>query len=827
MPIRVVCPSCECGFSVAEQAAGKRRRCPRCREPLTIPPAEADRDGLVPIEDDAPYELERQVGRAAFVGARSVAESASAPPLTLTEGDLVTTATLTPAQILSAFDEYIEPVRPTMMYRFWIVAVACVMFLLPMIYLALVALVGLAVFWHATTNLGILTEPAGVGGNRGNAKGRMLVYFTPLIAGVVLLAFLVKPIFARSGKRSKSRSLDPSKEPLLFAFVDGVCSTVSAPSPSRIDVVCEVNAFASFEGGPFAFFNRRPVLTIGLPLVAGMDLKQFAGVLAHEFGHLSQGAGMRLSYMIRSVNLWFARVVYERDAWDQTLDEWSRGGDFRVMIVVWVIRGVVWLSRRVLWALMMVGHMASCILDRQSEFDADRYQVRMVGGEVFESTFRRLHVLNAAMQGAYADLASCMREGRLPDNLPKLIVANVAQIPPEGLEKIDEQVTEGRTGLFDTHPCDRERIFHAHAEDADGVFSLDGPGSDVFRDFDGLCRASTLDFYRLNLGKHGVDKDSLRPVGDVVRTTTAAVAGHKALERFYQGVFDPLRPFLLPEIPPAAPADLASLKKVLISARQKMASTIDDYEASARSLGEHRETAARLMAAAVMIKAEFKFRASEFGLDRARLDVAKDASARVDAEVVKIDEAMSVRESAVIRRIHAALSLLQTEAVLARVADGVFWREESEALYPVARHVGRSGIPALAETYKAHQCLLQVLSKWSGNEQNERLHNAIRRAAKLLADQLLLLQGSLGGMVAYPFDHAEGMISIGRYALPNLPPATDVSGLLSATQEAINKMIALHYRLVGCLMLAAEEVEKALGMPSLPERPRATAEAVS
>jgi hypothetical protein len=461
------------------------------------------------------------------------------------------------------------------------------------------------------------------------------------------------------------------------------------------------------------------------------------------------------------------------------------------------------------------------------EFDADRYEARMVGGEVFESTARRLHVLGAATQGAYADLASCMREGRLPDNLPKLIVANVAQIPPEALETIDERVTEGKTGLFDTHPCDRERIFHAHAEDADGVFALDGPGSDVFRDFDGLCRASTLDFYRLNFGKHGFDKDSLRPVGDVVRTTTAAVAGHKALERFYQGVFDPLRPFLLPEIPPSAPEDPASLKKVLDSARRKMASNIDDYEASARSLGEQREMAAKLMAAAVMIKAEFKFRPSDFGLDRVKLDVAKDASARVDAEVANLDEAMSVRESAVIRRIHAALSLLQSETIVSRVPDGAFWREESAALYPVARHVGRSGIPALAETFKAHQCLLLVLSRWSGNEQNERLHNAIRRAAKLLADQLLLLQGSLGGMVAYPFDHAEGMISIGRYALPNLPPATDVEGLLSTTQEAINKMIALHYRLVGRLMLAAEEVEKALGMPPLPERPKAAVEATS
>lgn len=53
------------------------------------------------------------------------------------------------------------------------------------------------------------------------------------------------------------------------------------------------------------------MLTIGLPLVAGLSLQQLAGVLAHEFGHFSQGAGMRLTYIVRSINAWFLRVVYE------------------------------------------------------------------------------------------------------------------------------------------------------------------------------------------------------------------------------------------------------------------------------------------------------------------------------------------------------------------------------------------------------------------------------------------------------------------------------------------------------------------------------------
>ncbi len=131
---------------------------------------------------------------------------------------------------------------------------------------------------------------------------------------------MLKPLFARPGKREKARVLDPEIEPLLFAFVDGVCTSVGAPRPNRIEVDCQVNASAHRDAGPLAVFSNELVLTIGLPLAAGLNMKQFAGVLAHEFGHFSQGAGMRLSFLIRAISFWFARVVYQRDRWDLSLD---------------------------------------------------------------------------------------------------------------------------------------------------------------------------------------------------------------------------------------------------------------------------------------------------------------------------------------------------------------------------------------------------------------------------------------------------------------------------------------------------------------------------
>src|SRR5207244_3829057 len=102
-------------------------------------------------------------------------------------------------------------------------------------------------------------------------------------------------------------------EPLLFTLVRRVASAVGAPEPERIDLDCQLNASASFG----SFFGGDLVLTIGLPFVAGLDVDQFASVVAHELGHFSQGAAMRLSYLVRTINEWLARIVYERDDWDE------------------------------------------------------------------------------------------------------------------------------------------------------------------------------------------------------------------------------------------------------------------------------------------------------------------------------------------------------------------------------------------------------------------------------------------------------------------------------------------------------------------------------
>ena len=262
----------------------------------------------------------------------------------------------------------------------------------------------------------------------------------------------------------------------MFEFVDRICQAVGAP-PARIDIDCQVNAAAGFRRGIWSMAGSDLVLLIGMPLVVGLNLAEFAGVLAHEFGHFSQGAGMRLSFVIRSINDWLTRVVYERDAWDQWLANTASELDLRIGCVFYAAMLGVWLTRKILWVFMMLGHIISAYLLRQMEFDADRHEARLAGRDAFVSTEQRMALLNVASSRAFSDLNEYHREGRLTDDLPQQIVASIALLPAEVHQALDAIRDNTRTGLFDTHPASRDRIASVEVENAPGLFHVNCPAS--------------------------------------------------------------------------------------------------------------------------------------------------------------------------------------------------------------------------------------------------------------------------------------------------------------------------------------------------------------
>lgn len=127
------------------------------------------------------------------------------------------------------------------LYLVMLAVVAAMMLVLPAIYLALIGLVGYCVYWHAVNDAAIF-------GTVHNGRAALFLYLAPLVAGAVLVAFMIKPLFAPRNVQYAPQALNRRDEPLLFAFVDRLCETIGAPKPSKIHIDMDMNASASFAG---------------------------------------------------------------------------------------------------------------------------------------------------------------------------------------------------------------------------------------------------------------------------------------------------------------------------------------------------------------------------------------------------------------------------------------------------------------------------------------------------------------------------------------------------------------------------------------------------
>lgn len=759
-------------------------------------------------------------------------------------------------EILAAIHGQIEPVRTAPRYIAGMALVALVMVLLPLVYVALIAVVAWLLWQHATHSYVVFQHAHGR-----NLKGAFFVYIGPLVIGGIVLLFMVKPLFAPRRRETEPLTLDPEQEPLLIAFVNKLCAAVHAPAPREIRVDGEVNASAAFRRGFWSLFGSDLTLTIGLPLVAGMSLRQFAGVLAHEFGHFSQGAGMRLTYIIRSVSFWFVRVVYERDSWDEWLNEQARTSEGWISLLVQLTRGFVWLTRRILWVLMYIGQFVSCFMLRQMEYDADRHEARFAGSDTFQETARRLAELSVARSMAFSDLGRFLDEGRLADDLPALVLANVPQITPEIRKQVLEPMETARTGLFDTHPADRDRVASARLEKTPGIFRLPVarepathpdagsrvasataaataepahfdesseslPATVLFRDFAELSREATLRFYAEQL-ERPIRLDELHPVASLVGAQEIEIQANKALQRYFQGTISPLRPLPVSSDAALPPANAEEIKRVLAEARTQMLALLEAYRGDFKEFDEADTSSLSAGVAEAVYRAGAGSHRKQLQLKFENAEAAAAASEKsrsmMDAAIAK----MSAFETAAANRLTAALRLVYLDDQ--RAASELDGESPAQVarLVPAAR-LAADLCPDLVTVRNQIAPLSALLSCVGENEKNAALISAIRLGSAAIRERLAAIHKRLAGC-PYPFNHAEADMTLDRYVFgfpagKELPDADEIGAIGSLASDAMNKVFALHHRSLSHLSAVAEKIESGLGLAPLPEPPPAQPE---
>lgn len=406
---------------------------------------------------------------------------------------------LTGAQLATAFDGKLERRGTTFGYRVAIVLVAVMMLVLPVIYLAIIAGAGWLTIRWATYASGMFRFA-----RYGRASVFLLaIYLAPIIAGALLVLSMILSMFWRSTKGPKPYWVDRREQPLLYAYIERLCAATGAPVPARIDVLATANAAAHIDNGIFGLFHRRMVLTIGLPLVATMDLQQFTGVLAHELGHFSQGVFLRLMFIIQRINGWFGRMAFGRSGIDDVLDGMMGGEEVHgsILIIAALSKLVLLVARMLTTVMALISGALSMHLSRQAEFDADRQAARIVGSEPLAAGLELLPAMSVANTVAIERARARWDRRELPDDLVLLTGHFHQQMPATLKDKVEAKILSSENSWFDSHPPLFKRIAELKKARYTGVMKINAPATELFKDFDELCKIATIDFYSDAVGK--------------------------------------------------------------------------------------------------------------------------------------------------------------------------------------------------------------------------------------------------------------------------------------------------------------------------------------
>jgi Zn-dependent protease with chaperone function len=610
----------------------------------------------------------------------------------------------------------------------------------------------------------------------------ILLYVTPLLACLFIAVALIKPLIARRPKPTPAIILTSGTEPLLFALIHKICDSVGAPRPARVQIDCQVNASASLVSGVRGFFGNELTLTLGMPLVAGMAARELAGVLAPEFGHFAQAAGMRASVIIFRINHWFYRTVELRDSWDEALEKLVTKSDGWIGLALVLAKFAATLARRVLAGLRWAGEVVSRALLRQMEFDADRYEAVIAGSRQFRRTARQLRLLGHAFSDVHHDLRESWENRKLVDNLPELIHQRAKDLEPTMARQIDQEIAETQTHAYDTHPADSARIANAERLNAPGVFKVETPARQLFKNYAALAKRSTLHYYQTSLGL-SVKENQLISFVELEQTVSVSRQSQAALNSYFLGFAD--RYHFLKPLSLAPPPD-----------------GHERLHALTCELRERKTDIERLVGLIAKVR---KQAVEAFGEKEVAAFTANNGARahyeKTHAQWQGLMQERDAIETLFCERLNRGLAM-----ALAHPESGAHANDETEAVVRAQQILGR-----LAPTHETVALLAEGCYRLSqlANDNNAPAREAQRRALEKLKAETGTIEAALK-QTKYPFTRAGGATDLFAHLSEELPKAQDALDYLNYVYRLLEAMADFNVKVLGRLAMLAEHAESQL-----------------
>ena len=262
-----------------------------------------------------------------------------------------------------------------------------------------------------------------------------------VIAGAMLWSILPR----RDNFEAPGPYLDRASHPKLFDELDGIAAALNEPVPREVYLLGQVNAFVADRGGIMGFGSRR-VMGIGLPLLSILTVSELRGVLAHEFAHYYSG-DTRLGPWVYKTQSAMIRTFENVGK----LGSVGRVAAFQMMHLV-----VTFVLKQYFVLFLRVIHSVS----RRQEYRADELAGLVAGAVPLVEGLRKIHGASLAWPVYWnAEVIPVLQQDCVPavgDGFARFLAA--PQIAVQVSHGIEQEILQGKTSPYDTHPPLRDRI---------------------------------------------------------------------------------------------------------------------------------------------------------------------------------------------------------------------------------------------------------------------------------------------------------------------------------------------------------------------------------
>ncbi|MGH2640770.1 MAG: M48 family metallopeptidase [Actinomycetota bacterium] len=263
------------------------------------------------------------------------------------------------------------------------------------------------------------------------ASWRLLIFVALAVFAVVKGIIPRRQKFVEPGPR-----LTEDEQPELFEEIRRTAEATESAMPEEVYLAPDVNAGVAHVGG-FVGIGSRPIMILGLPLIAVLRVSELRGVIAHEFGHYV-GGETKLAPLIYRTRDAISRTVFGLATSDQ---------GFQQLLSF----PFLWYGRLYLRATQAVS--------RRQELDADRMAARVAGGTSMESGLVKIHAAGLAFGPYMNELGAVLFSGSLPpvaEGFSRFLEGSETRA---ALDRVtEEDLREGRSDPYDSHPSLRQRL---------------------------------------------------------------------------------------------------------------------------------------------------------------------------------------------------------------------------------------------------------------------------------------------------------------------------------------------------------------------------------